>query len=364
MARRCGALLRGCSSYPSCAQGLLPRLRMQFDCLREDDDGDDIPKLLKGLLKCYEQECPAGDLFQLRRSVLTPTEIAQVLACGPLAVEEGAQAGLDHASIQTHRSFGDYLQQSDDEDIPSHHEAPSGAGHTVTYIHRVLEQEAGHVLDKLRETASEAATSSSWRIAEALSHDGSAGSVLQEQLLPAALKLRSAELVTYNAGDSLQQSANGSLGVHIDGASLLTVVVALNSDEEFSGGALTFHSVCAHPTKMAKRAAGDVAIFPSWHWHSVAPVTAGIRRALVLEFWEFCSGPRRRRVGYPTEVEFSRRGCTYHNDDDPSVDSLWKRFWRSQALLHFVGMFTMPFILAMTLVFLDLGGKAIGKKHS
>jgi len=66
----------------------------------------------------------------------------------------------------------------------------------------------------------------------------------------------------------------------------LSIVLQLSDPSEYEGGDLEFY-VSAMPTKAMKKK-GLLYAFPSWMLHRVTPVTAGIRRSLVV----WAAGPK------------------------------------------------------------------------
>lgn len=69
---------------------------------------------------------------------------------------------------------------------------------------------------------------------------------------------------------------------HFDNGSVVTADVLL--DDGFEGGAFTTLDGDGAAERHAF-ARGDALVFPSYKYHSVAPVTAGRRATLVVEFW-------------------------------------------------------------------------------
>lgn len=75
-------------------------------------------------------------------------------------------------------------------------------------------------------------------------------------------------------------------GWHVDGGMSsndpprkLSMVVQLSSPDEYEGGDLQIHGQCLSTVQKAQ---GLVTVFPSYTLHQVTPVTAGIRRSLVV----------------------------------------------------------------------------------
>ena len=91
------------------------------------------------------------------------------------------------------------------------------------------------------------------------------------------LAVRCAELHEGAPGGSLSDPK------HFDNGSVVTVDVLLA--DGFEGGAFSTlerdGELIAHAFER-----GDALVFPSYKYHSVAPITSGVRRTLVLEFWQ------------------------------------------------------------------------------
>lgn len=100
------------------------------------------------------------------------------------------------------------------------------------------------------------------------------------------LALRCLEYIEYMAVDG------HSLEYHLDGETLLTMSIMLSSRGDFYGGAFNVKgkrqdgSECLD-NKRASR--GDLVLWRGWDDHGVAPVTHGMRRVLVAEWW--CCSP-------------------------------------------------------------------------
>ena len=101
----------------------------------------------------------------------------------------------------------------------------------------------------------------------------------------ARLPLRCMELIEYSSAE------NHSLGYHHDGDTFLTVAVLLSTPGvDFDGGRLELArpnkdnttDIC---TESHTARALDVVAWRGWEWHRVAPVTRGVRRVLVMEWW-------------------------------------------------------------------------------
>lgn len=98
------------------------------------------------------------------------------------------------------------------------------------------------------------------------------------------LGIRSMEYLTYEAGHKV--------GLHDDTDSVLTLSVALDEPNAYQGG--DFHLTSSTDLFVGPAAGSTIAIF-SESMHGVTPVTSGVRRVLVVEFWQDDDAP----VGYP-----------------------------------------------------------------
>jgi len=96
----------------------------------------------------------------------------------------------------------------------------------------------------------------------------------QEQLHKECLQdiqVRCAEIHTAKKGGSLNDPG------HFDSGSVVTVDVLLSG--KFEGGMMTMSG------EEIVFDVGDALIFPSYKYHTVEPITKGIRECLVVEFW-------------------------------------------------------------------------------
>eukprot|EP00931_Biecheleriopsis_adriatica_P005161 TRINITY_DN106702_c0_g1_i1.p1 TRINITY_DN106702_c0_g1~~TRINITY_DN106702_c0_g1_i1.p1 ORF type:complete len:341 (+),score=63.68 TRINITY_DN106702_c0_g1_i1:66-1088(+) len=98
-------------------------------------------------------------------------------------------------------------------------------------------------------------------------------------ITPLELKLRRVELLHYAHVAGHQSDL---AGWHIDGG-LLTVVVMLSEQGEFEGGRqeVRFNG----STRKHELSRGDVMVWRGWTEHRVTPVTDGIRKVFIVEFW-------------------------------------------------------------------------------
>jgi hypothetical protein len=71
---------------------------------------------------------------------------------------------------------------------------------------------------------------------------------------------------------------------HHDQGSLVTIDVMCSSDDDFTGGNFTTLEA-DNSLKVHSFTHGDVLIFPSHKYHSIQPVTDGLRQVLVIEIW-------------------------------------------------------------------------------
>ena len=140
--------------------------------------------------------------------------------------------------------------------------------------------EGGHRVTFLQNTAvaQPALMAELW----ALSRRGDAWGVTSRRRLP----LRCMELIEYAS------AKNHSLGHHNDGDTLLTVSVLLSTpDVDFEGGQLELVRRAdatrgvGECTEAHMVQSGDVVAWRGWEWHRVSPVSRGVRRVLVMEWW-------------------------------------------------------------------------------
>ena len=99
-------------------------------------------------------------------------------------------------------------------------------------------------------------------------------SVAEEML--AALEPRCVEYHACTTGGALQDPG------HFDSGSVVTIDVMLG--HEFQGGAFLTREADGTMTEH-RFALGDALIFPSYKYHTVSPVTAGLREVMVVEWW-------------------------------------------------------------------------------
>ena len=93
------------------------------------------------------------------------------------------------------------------------------------------------------------------------------------------LPLRCMELIEYSSAE------NHSLGYHHDGDTFLTVSVLLSTPGvDFDGGRLELTRPKSCTESHTARAL-DIIAWRGWDWHRVTPVTRGVRRVLIIEWW-------------------------------------------------------------------------------
>jgi len=113
--------------------------------------------------------------------------------------------------------------------------------------------------------------------APATGEPGCCASSLAQDML-ADLEVRCAEVHEGSAGGSLNDPR------HFDSGSVVTVDVLLGDGSLFEGGGLmTLEADGSMLRHTFER--GDALVFPSYKYHTVEPIEAGVRQALVLEFW-------------------------------------------------------------------------------
>ena len=100
------------------------------------------------------------------------------------------------------------------------------------------------------------------------------------------LNVRCIEFHTYTAGDGL--STQG----HRDQGSVFTISILLSETHEFDGGTFLTCDRSKHPKSAAdgtyvhhRISKGDAILFHSEKMHNVAPITSGLRNALIIELW-------------------------------------------------------------------------------
>ena len=123
------------------------------------------------------------------------------------------------------------------------------------------------------------------------------------------LQVRCAEVHEAWRGGSLSDPT------HYDIGSVVTVDVML--DDAFEGGQLQTLEADGE-LRTHEFGTGDALIFPSYKYHTVAPVTGGLRQTLVLEFWrgEECRCNHRREVPIGDCAEAEQRATQRQEDED------------------------------------------------
>ena len=102
------------------------------------------------------------------------------------------------------------------------------------------------------------------------------GELVRSVLSDMQLQVRCAEVHEACRGGSLSDPK------HYDKGSVVTVDVML--DDSFEGGQLQTLEPDGE-LRTHEFGTGDALIFPSYKYHTVAPVTGGLRQTLVMEFW-------------------------------------------------------------------------------
>eukprot|EP00928_Gymnodinium_smaydae_P036266 TRINITY_DN25371_c0_g1_i1.p1 TRINITY_DN25371_c0_g1~~TRINITY_DN25371_c0_g1_i1.p1 ORF type:complete len:627 (+),score=156.11 TRINITY_DN25371_c0_g1_i1:36-1883(+) len=151
------------------------------------------------------------------------------------------------------------------------------------------EEGASHEEDKGRQSvvylnhlASSVQLDNLWALAKRADDAAAWGLAVGFGLGTARPALRCLKAVNYSHVDS------GAIGWHSDGETLITMMVMLSKFEgvDFEGGALEIRrgdrvDVADEPLRR-----GDVLIWRGWDEHRVTSVTRGLRRVLVVEWWQ------------------------------------------------------------------------------
>ena len=377
VAANCAEQLRECSNHgAACLEPLMKTMDGGIECAEESQDDDvphDIVRILQRLLICLKVQCkhPQQELplWESQPGLVTQQEIAQILQLKQEALDEADTAGLERGNMQEFRTFGW-------SDLSEAEKQRRGLGHTVNFLHRIIQQRLPDLLQRLRQAVVAADKKMGWllgsrfalreedyklRVAELIQYDGKNAShswsmqndsygcsLVSEGSTPALLNSSEAGLslaeckglcertsgcvsvdwntttcqllnkgCNYPAAPSqasyLLASVSGQLGTHADAGSLLSLSVALTDPSTYSGGELHFCAVCSDRVHVERPEVGGVTIWPSGYNHGVSPITSGSRKVLVLEFWEFCSNPDNRTDTRPWSDGLAT-DCVISND--------------------------------------------------
>jgi len=144
------------------------------------------------------------------------------------------------------------------------------ANHTKTFLHQRerFQKELPHIFQKLK-AACHSANEASW-----------AGKILPKDAEWGEPRVRCIEYHDYSAGGSLNDKE------HFDEGSLCTLDVLLSSPgKDFEGGAFQTLEVDGTMKEWPMAESGDAIVFVSHKYHSVSPVTKGLRNVLIMELW-------------------------------------------------------------------------------
>jgi len=157
-------------------------------------------------------------------------------------------------------------------------------GHTVTFIHEVLDGVAPHVRRKLSDLAFEADKTAGWNVTRGLEYYDSMNDTMWEE---SALTARCIEFISYSAGEGEDHSDSDSLGWHQDGGTLMTTAVLLSSPSSFAGGWIELANDDGEASlyENITLQAGDFISWRGWTSHRVSPLIVGERDILVVEWW-------------------------------------------------------------------------------
>lgn len=221
----------------------------------------------RGCLRGAAQCNPRTDVV---RTAIPPSIQASPVSVEPLAavlrsaVAESALAQLEelahiNSRARQRRIFGETEQQ---------------VGHEVTFLHTELSHEHRALL---------------WKIAEKADDRMPAWGHMVRRLAPRTIALRCCEAIVYSSNDG----EGDSLGWHVDGSTLFTVVVALSSaGADFEGGELELKGPNELRHLVSDLQRGDSVVFRGWETHRVRQCRKGTRRVIVAEWWlgDECSG--------------------------------------------------------------------------
>merc|ERR1711920_418581 len=159
--------------------------------------------------------------------------------------------------------------------------ASSSSSWHTTFLHAgySFQQRLPALHQKLRQAAL-TTDNLNWGICKGASASLSGSNAAAEQL--DEVRIRTIELHEVGPGGALPQRD------HVDSGSCVTLDVMLSRPGvDFEGGALELPpaSDAAKPGVFPHFLQGDALVFPSHKFHCVHPVSSGLRRVLVIEFW-------------------------------------------------------------------------------
>lgn len=181
MAENCLEVLDRCSDSRGCSEVLVDRMINSAYCGEKRSHSDYTWNLFEPVLKCYRAKCSSPTFYSAVPGLLSPDDIERILALKTTALQEAEDTGLNPSEIQEFRTFGAYRDEMSREE-----KEKIGAGHTVTYMHRVVKKMLPDIVTKLKEAVVDADTEHGWGVAELGFEDTN------------NLKLRNAELIEYN----------------------------------------------------------------------------------------------------------------------------------------------------------------------
>lgn len=182
-----------------------------------------------------------------------------------------AEAKGPPEAIRQHRNFG---QDSGYE-----------GGHNVTYLHLVA---PSSLLDHLWAIANKADVAAGWHVSAPL--DFGPGKRPPLRCIEAIDYFSSKAPVTSEQKEDLNRDP--SLSWHHDGDTLLTVAVLLSEPgKDFEGGSFEVRRGASGKSQTCGRTWNsgashlDGTVWRGWDEHRVTPITTGLRRVLVAEWW-------------------------------------------------------------------------------
>mmetsp|Transcript_108217 Transcript_108217/g.316507 ORF Transcript_108217/g.316507 Transcript_108217/m.316507 type:complete len:514 (-) Transcript_108217:57-1598(-) len=255
------------------------------------------------------EECISGDGSTASTACAAPTRQLAAVLRGAASQEElqrweglraEAETSTNRGLVRQRRNFG---------------ESAYAGGHEVTYLHR---------------HASEAALDGLWVLAQAALAALPAGSAVQQALQKNVGEgrptLRCLEAISYfNEGDgddartpAAEPSDPSVLAWHHDGATLLTVAVALASaGRDYQGGELELRGPGGRRQLVADMQRGDVVAWRGWDEHRVRPVSSGRREVIVAEWW--LGRPPSGEVFRPVDKEDDFNEVLLHIDPEAAT---------------------------------------------
>jgi hypothetical protein len=212
-------------------------------------------------------------------AALVTLQMVLVVAAGaaPLAIKIAAKdSGLGAAELKDlrglrkavrHSKYADKFFQTRTFGTEEREGGDGAGGHETVFVHGEMDRVIPGMRDRLTALAVQADATAGWGVLK--------GTVPNPRCL---------ELIRYHAAADTATLTNlDSLGWHSDGATLITMVVMLSSEDNFEGGAVELRGDEAGEQYMLRP--GDALMWKGWTSHRVTPVTRGVREVFVAEWW-------------------------------------------------------------------------------